>query len=207
MSLSLSFFFLLLSNLLKNLALLSPPIIFPSQQNVWELHPLPSLLPNSATPKFCICKYDFAICSNKSFLGWMCIKPVPDKTWINIWKYSPSALLLQFFHLQVRLILSSFKIMFWAMAVIYITIITDYSLRLEFLDILFLLWKWLMLLALCRPNKQTFLSQVCDSYPTEVYVPKSATAHIIVGSSKFRSRRRFPALSYYCKGNNVSVNL
>ncbi|NXE31158.1 MTMR7 protein, partial [Ptilorrhoa leucosticta] len=47
--------------------------------------------------------------------------------------------------------------------------------------------------------------RVCDSYPTEVYVPKSATAHIIVGSSKFRSRRRFPALSYYCKGNNASI--
>ncbi|XP_038034977.2 phosphatidylinositol-3-phosphate phosphatase MTMR7 isoform X4 [Anas platyrhynchos] len=46
---------------------------------------------------------------------------------------------------------------------------------------------------------------VCDSYPTEVYVPKSATAHIIVGSSKFRSRRRFPALSYYCKDNNASI--
>ncbi|XP_065552700.1 myotubularin-related protein 7 isoform X4 [Lathamus discolor] len=46
---------------------------------------------------------------------------------------------------------------------------------------------------------------VCDSYPTEVYVPKSATAHIIVGSSKFRSRRRFPALSYYCKENNASI--
>ncbi|XP_071599550.1 phosphatidylinositol-3-phosphate phosphatase MTMR7 isoform X2 [Heliangelus exortis] len=46
---------------------------------------------------------------------------------------------------------------------------------------------------------------VCDSYPTEVYVPKSANAHIIVGSSKFRSRRRFPALSYYCKDNNASI--
>uniref|UniRef100_A0A8C3I0P3 Myotubularin related protein 7 n=1 Tax=Chrysemys picta bellii TaxID=8478 RepID=A0A8C3I0P3_CHRPI len=47
--------------------------------------------------------------------------------------------------------------------------------------------------------------QVCDSYPTEVYVPESATAHIIVGSSKFRSRRRFPALSYYCKDNNLNA--
>lgn len=64
-----------------------------------------------------------------------------------------------------------------------------------------------MLVVFCRPNKQSLLSQVCDSYPTEVYVPKSATAHIIVGSSKFRSRRRFPALSYYCKDNNVSVSL
>ncbi|XP_034970101.2 myotubularin-related protein 7 [Zootoca vivipara] len=47
--------------------------------------------------------------------------------------------------------------------------------------------------------------RVCDSYPTEVYVPKSATAHIIMGSSKFRSRRRFPALSYYYKQNNASI--
>ncbi|XP_028336958.1 phosphatidylinositol-3-phosphate phosphatase MTMR7 isoform X2 [Physeter macrocephalus] len=47
--------------------------------------------------------------------------------------------------------------------------------------------------------------RVCDSYPTELYVPKTATAHIIVGSSKFRSRRRFPALSYYHKDNHVSI--
>ncbi|XP_026522885.1 myotubularin-related protein 7 [Notechis scutatus] len=47
--------------------------------------------------------------------------------------------------------------------------------------------------------------RVCDSYPTDIYVPKSATAHIIVGSSKFRSRRRFPALSYYYKQNNASI--
>ncbi|XP_061440167.1 myotubularin-related protein 7 isoform X4 [Rhineura floridana] len=61
------------------------------------------------------------------------------------------------------------------------------------------------------PNKYWQISdvnrdyQVCDSYPTEVYVPKSATAHIIVGSSKFRSRRRFPALSYYYKQNSASI--
>ncbi|XP_040099087.1 myotubularin-related protein 7 [Oryx dammah] len=47
--------------------------------------------------------------------------------------------------------------------------------------------------------------RVCDSYPTELYVPRSATAHIIVGSSKFRSRRRFPALSYYYKDNHASI--
>ncbi|XP_058381067.1 myotubularin-related protein 7 isoform X2 [Diceros bicornis minor] len=47
--------------------------------------------------------------------------------------------------------------------------------------------------------------RVCDSYPTELYVPKSATAHIILGSSKFRSRRRFPALSYYYKDNHASI--
>ncbi|XP_032474464.1 myotubularin-related protein 7 isoform X2 [Phocoena sinus] len=47
--------------------------------------------------------------------------------------------------------------------------------------------------------------RVCDSYPTELYVPRTATAHIIVGSSKFRSRRRFPVLSYYRKDNHVSI--
>nr|XP_058905405.1 myotubularin-related protein 7 isoform X3 [Kogia breviceps] len=47
--------------------------------------------------------------------------------------------------------------------------------------------------------------RVCDSYPTELYVPQTATAHIMVGSSKFRSRRRFPALSYYHKDNHVSI--
>ncbi|XP_022426792.1 myotubularin-related protein 7 isoform X1 [Delphinapterus leucas] len=47
--------------------------------------------------------------------------------------------------------------------------------------------------------------RVCDSYPTELYVPRTATAHIIVGSSKFRSRRRFPVLSYYHKDNHVSI--
>uniref|UniRef100_A0A2K6GMD2 Myotubularin related protein 7 n=1 Tax=Propithecus coquereli TaxID=379532 RepID=A0A2K6GMD2_PROCO len=56
---------------------------------------------------------------------------------------------------------------------------------------------YISLIRLARP--------VCDSYPTELYVPKSATAHIIVGSSKFRSRRRFPALSYYYKGNHASI--
>ncbi|XP_028657886.1 myotubularin-related protein 7b [Erpetoichthys calabaricus] len=46
---------------------------------------------------------------------------------------------------------------------------------------------------------------VCDTYPTEIYVPKSATPPIIVGSSKFRSRGRFPALSYYNQGNHASI--
>ncbi|XP_010994010.1 myotubularin-related protein 7 isoform X1 [Camelus dromedarius] len=47
--------------------------------------------------------------------------------------------------------------------------------------------------------------RVCDSYPADLYVPRSATAHIIVGSSKFRSRRRFPALSYYYRENHASI--
>nr|XP_033800110.1 myotubularin-related protein 7 isoform X1 [Geotrypetes seraphini] len=47
--------------------------------------------------------------------------------------------------------------------------------------------------------------RVCDSYPAELYVPKSVSAPVIVGSSKFRSRGRFPVLSYYCRDNNASI--
>lgn len=36
-------------------------------------------------------------------------------------------------------------------------------------------------------------------------VPKSVTLPVIVGSSKFRSRGRFPTLSFYCKENHVSL--
>uniref|UniRef100_A0A671UR73 Myotubularin related protein 7b n=1 Tax=Sparus aurata TaxID=8175 RepID=A0A671UR73_SPAAU len=39
--------------------------------------------------------------------------------------------------------------------------------------------------------------RVCDTYPSELFVPKSATPTIIVGSSRFRSRGRFPALAYF----------
>ena len=48
-----------------------------------------------------------------------------------------------------------------------------------------------------------WFSQVSDTYPAELYVPESATQQVIVGSSKFRSRGRFPTLSYYCKDNQV----
>ncbi|XP_068134732.1 myotubularin-related protein 7 isoform X1 [Hyperolius riggenbachi] len=47
--------------------------------------------------------------------------------------------------------------------------------------------------------------RVCDTYPTELYVPKPASVPIIVGSSKFRSRGRFPALSYYCQDSDASI--
>lgn len=47
-------------------------------------------------------------------------------------------------------------------------------------------------------------SQVCDTYPSELFVPKSATPAIIVGSSRFRSRGRFPALSYFHQDTLVS---
>uniref|UniRef100_A0AAQ4PT56 Myotubularin phosphatase domain-containing protein n=1 Tax=Gasterosteus aculeatus aculeatus TaxID=481459 RepID=A0AAQ4PT56_GASAC len=39
--------------------------------------------------------------------------------------------------------------------------------------------------------------RVCDTYPSQLFVPKSATTALIVGSSRFRSRGRFPVLSYF----------
>ncbi|KAL7885813.1 hypothetical protein AOLI_G00061080 [Acnodon oligacanthus] len=47
--------------------------------------------------------------------------------------------------------------------------------------------------------------RVCDTYPTDLFVPKSATLPVIVGSSKFRSRGRFPTLSYYCKETQAAI--
>uniref|UniRef100_A0A672HRA1 Uncharacterized protein n=1 Tax=Salarias fasciatus TaxID=181472 RepID=A0A672HRA1_SALFA len=47
--------------------------------------------------------------------------------------------------------------------------------------------------------------KVSDTYPAEVFVPESATPPVIVGSSKFRSRGRFPALSYYSKENHAAI--
>uniref|UniRef100_A0A672FMH1 Myotubularin related protein 7b n=1 Tax=Salarias fasciatus TaxID=181472 RepID=A0A672FMH1_SALFA len=47
--------------------------------------------------------------------------------------------------------------------------------------------------------------RVCETYPSELFVPKSATPAIIVGSSKFRSRGRFPALSYFHQDTLAAV--
>ncbi|XP_017275287.1 myotubularin-related protein 7a [Kryptolebias marmoratus] len=47
--------------------------------------------------------------------------------------------------------------------------------------------------------------KVSNSYPADLFVPESATPPVIVGSSKFRSRGRFPALSYYSKGNHAAI--
>lgn len=56
------------------------------------------------------------------------------------------------------------------------------------------------------PAKLRLLSycpQVSDTYPADLFVPESATPPVIVGSSRFRSRGRFPTLSYYSKENQV----
>ncbi|KAM3612090.1 uncharacterized protein V6R79_002581 [Siganus canaliculatus] len=47
--------------------------------------------------------------------------------------------------------------------------------------------------------------KVSDTYPADLYVPESATPPVIVGSSKFRSRGRFPTLSYYSKENHAAI--
>uniref|UniRef100_UPI00398EAD1E myotubularin-related protein 6 isoform X2 n=1 Tax=Pristiophorus japonicus TaxID=55135 RepID=UPI00398EAD1E len=47
--------------------------------------------------------------------------------------------------------------------------------------------------------------KVCDTYPTELYVPRSVSKPIIVGSSKFRSKGRFPTLSYFFHQKQAAI--
>ncbi|KAM4662129.1 phosphatidylinositol-3,5-bisphosphate 3-phosphatase MTMR8 [Discoglossus pictus] len=47
--------------------------------------------------------------------------------------------------------------------------------------------------------------KVCSTYPTCLAVPKQASEATVIGSSKFRSRGRFPVLSYYYKENNAVI--
>ena len=46
--------------------------------------------------------------------------------------------------------------------------------------------------------------QLCDTYPSLLYVPAIASTPVLVGSSKFRSRGRLPTLSYLHRENQVS---
>lgn len=45
--------------------------------------------------------------------------------------------------------------------------------------------------------------QVCETYPRDLYVPVTASKPIIVGSSKFRSKGRFPVLTYFYQEKKV----
>ncbi|KAI4880105.1 hypothetical protein NFI96_031690, partial [Prochilodus magdalenae] len=47
--------------------------------------------------------------------------------------------------------------------------------------------------------------RVCDTYPSELFVPKSASPAVIIGSAKFRSRGRLPVLSYYHRDTSAAV--
>ncbi|XP_078496236.1 phosphatidylinositol-3,5-bisphosphate 3-phosphatase MTMR8 isoform X3 [Lissotriton helveticus] len=47
--------------------------------------------------------------------------------------------------------------------------------------------------------------EVCTTYPPMLVVPRTATQATLHGSARFRSRGRFPVLSYYYKENNAAV--
>ncbi|XP_032878665.1 myotubularin-related protein 6 [Amblyraja radiata] len=47
--------------------------------------------------------------------------------------------------------------------------------------------------------------KICDTYPIHLYVPKSVSKPIIVGSSKFRSKGRFPTLSYFYQQKQAAI--
>ncbi|GMT17268.1 hypothetical protein PFISCL1PPCAC_8565, partial [Pristionchus fissidentatus] len=45
----------------------------------------------------------------------------------------------------------------------------------------------------------------CDTYPERIWVPKTASKQILVGSANFRSKGRLPALTYHHKASNASL--
>lgn len=45
---------------------------------------------------------------------------------------------------------------------------------------------------------------MCDTYPKHLFVPKTATMQILMGSSRFRSKGRLPVLSYL-HNNKASI--
>ncbi|KAK3099384.1 hypothetical protein FSP39_003635, partial [Pinctada imbricata] len=47
--------------------------------------------------------------------------------------------------------------------------------------------------------------ELCDTYPSHIFVPTSANTPVLVGSSKFRSRGRLPALSYLHRNNQAAI--
>lgn len=46
---------------------------------------------------------------------------------------------------------------------------------------------------LCKMNKNY---ELCDTYPNQFYVPSSVDKAVLLGSSRFRSKGRLPALTY-----------
>ncbi|XP_036600785.1 myotubularin-related protein 6 [Trichosurus vulpecula] len=47
--------------------------------------------------------------------------------------------------------------------------------------------------------------KICETYPRDLYVPTIASKPVIVGSSKFRSKGRFPVLSYYHQDKEAAI--
>ena len=50
----------------------------------------------------------------------------------------------------------------------------------------------------------SFLSQLCETYCSVLYVPAAVGNSVIMGSAKFRSKGRLPALSFYYAPKQVS---
>ncbi|XP_070712342.1 phosphatidylinositol-3-phosphate phosphatase MTMR7-like [Pempheris klunzingeri] len=49
------------------------------------------------------------------------------------------------------------------------------------------------------------MDRLCSSYPEILFIPTSMTNNIIYGSSKFRSKQRFPVLSYYHDSSKAAI--
>ena len=54
-------------------------------------------------------------------------------------------------------------------------------------------------------NKNIKGDEICKTYPEYVIVPSSISNDELEGSAKFRTKRRFPGLSYYYKKNGTSL--
>lgn len=46
---------------------------------------------------------------------------------------------------------------------------------------------------------------ICATYPSKFVVPKALSKEQIIACSKFRTKQRLPALSYYYKYNDCSI--
>lgn len=47
--------------------------------------------------------------------------------------------------------------------------------------------------------------QMCDTYPSVLYLPAAASTSVLIGSSRFRSRGRLPALSFLYKKTKAAI--
>lgn len=47
--------------------------------------------------------------------------------------------------------------------------------------------------------------KVCDTYPSVLYLPSAASNSVLIGSSRFRSRGRLPALSYLYRNTKAAI--
>lgn len=53
-------------------------------------------------------------------------------------------------------------------------------------------------------ERDVLCSQICDSYPEQLIVPKAIGDELILKSSLFRHHKRFPVVCYYHHRKKVS---